>query len=197
MMSGQFKTRTAGVAHSFTAMLVTLASIGLVTTAQAQQTFTATVDGQTWESDNDGINVIPVALGTSTGTVTITAITKGFSAYPQPKGYSDTLSIVCPKPKKPERFLTTGMEQSKCRVSFTKAARSMMSPDYARIKNEGEYESTGAADGNGYVNFTKVSGKTIEGEFSVKLIDATSKKKMAISGKFSGLDKQMDSKGFN
>jgi len=197
MKSSQPKTRVARISHALTAMLAALAGVGFATSVHAQQTFTATVDGKAWESDNDGINVIPVALGTSTGTVTITAITKGFSGYPTPKGYSDNISIVCPKPKKPERFLTTGMEQSKCRVSFTKAARSMMSPDYAKIKNEGEYESKGAAGDKGYVNFTKVSGKAIEGEFSVELVEATSKKKIAVSGKFSGVDKQMDSKGFN
>jgi len=136
MKLSQPKTRVARISHALTAMLAALAGVGFATSVHAQQTFTATVDGKAWESDNDGINVIPVALGTSTGTVTITAITKGFSGYPTPKGYSDNLSIVCPKPKKPERFLTTGMEQSKCRVSFTKAARSIMSPDYAKIKTK-------------------------------------------------------------
>ena len=80
MKLSQPKTRVARISHALTAMLAALAGVGFATSAHAQQTFTATVDGKAWESDNDGINVIPVALGTSTGTVTITAITKGFSA---------------------------------------------------------------------------------------------------------------------
>ena len=61
-------------------------TLGFAASAHAQQSFTATVDGKTWESDNDGINVIPVSTG---GSVTITAVSKGFSAYPPPKGFAD------------------------------------------------------------------------------------------------------------
>ncbi|HPT57209.1 MAG TPA: hypothetical protein PLK42_11060, partial [Casimicrobium sp.] len=62
------KKQTARISSVLTGMLVALASVGFATGVHAQQTFTATVDGKAWESDNDGINVIPVALGTSTGT---------------------------------------------------------------------------------------------------------------------------------
>lgn len=193
----KFKVSFSPRTRAVLAAAVAVATIGVAGNAFAQQTFTALIDGKTWESDNDGINVVPEGDGNRTGTVTITAITKGFSAYPPPKGYSDNLTIVCPKPKKPERFLTTGMAQSKCRVSFTKAGRNMMSPDYAKIKNEGEYTASGAAGDKGYVNFTKVAGKMIEGEFSTELVEITSKKRISVSGKFSGLDQQMGSIGFN
>jgi hypothetical protein len=172
-------------------------TLGLAATASAQQSFIATVDGKSWESDNDGVNVIPVALGSSRGTVTITATSKGFSGYPTPKGFPDSFSIVCPMPKKAERMTTARGSSEPCRVSFTKAARSMMSPDYAKTKNEGEFVTSGAAGDKGYVNFTKVSGKNVEGEFSVELTDETSKRKIAVSGKFSGIDQQVGSKGFN
>jgi hypothetical protein len=165
--------------------------------AHAQQSFTATVDGKAWESDNDGINVIPVALGTSGGTVTITATTKGYSAYPPPKGFADSFSITCPLPRKPERMTTARSSSEVCRVSFTKAARSIMSPDYAKTKNEGEFVTKGGAGDKGYVNFTKVTGKNIEGEFSVELTEETTKQKIAVSGKFKGVDQQVGSKGFN
>jgi hypothetical protein len=179
------------------ALATSALTLGLSASAIAQQSFTATVDGKTWESDNDGINVIPVALGTSRGTVTITATSKGFSGYPTPKGFPDSFSIVCPMPKKPERMPTARSSSEVCRVGFTKAARSMMSPDYAKTKNEGEFISKGDTGDKGYVNFTKVSGKNIEGEFSVELTEETSKKKIAVSGKFSGIDRQVGSKGFN
>jgi hypothetical protein len=174
-----------------------IATFGFAATAQAQQSFNASVDGKTWESDNDGINVMPVALGTSRGTVTITATSKGFSGFPTPKGFPDNFSIVCPMPKKAERMTTARSSSDVCRVSFTKAARSMMSPDYAKTKNEGEFLTAGNAGDKGYVNFTKVSGKNIEGEFSVELTEETSKKKIAVTGKFVGIDQQVGSKGFN
>ena len=180
----------------FTAALV-IATLGFATSAQAQQSFTATVDGKAWESDNDGINVVPVALGSSEGTVTITASSKGFSAYPPPKGFPDRLSIVCPMPKKAERMTTARGSSEVCRVSLTKAERSIMSPDYAKTKNDGEFATLGSTGDRGYVNFTLVAGKTIVGEFSVELTEATTKKKIAVSGKFSGVDRQLGSKGFN
>jgi hypothetical protein len=174
-----------------------IATISFAATVQAQQSFTATIDGKSWESDNDGINVIPVAPGTSRGTVTITATSKGFSGYPTPKGFPDSFSIVCPMPKKAERMTTARGSSDVCRVSFTKAQRSMMSPDYAKTRNEGEFVSMGDAGDKSYVNFTKVSGKTIDGEFSVELIEEVSKKKIAVTGKFVGIDQQVGSKGFN
>jgi hypothetical protein len=172
-------------------------ALGFATAASAQQSFNATVDGKAWESDNDGINVIPVALGSSRGTVTITATSKGFSGYPPPKGFPDNFSIVCPVPKKAERMGTARGSSDVCRVSFTRAARSMLSPDYAKTKNEGEFMTTGSAGDKGYVNFTKVSGKNVEGEFAVELTEETSKKKITVAGKFSGVDQQVGSKGFN
>jgi hypothetical protein len=184
--------------RSFASLAVlSIASVGFAATALAQQSFTATVDGKAWESDNDGINVVPVALGSSRGAVTITATSKGFSGYPTPKGFPDSFSIVCPMPKKPERMTTARSSSDVCRVNFTKAARSMMSPDYAKTKNEGEFITKGDAGDKGFVNFTKVSGKNIEGDFAVELTEETSKKKITVSGKFIGVDKQVGSKGFN
>ena len=171
-----------------------IASLGFTTGVNAQQSFSATVDGKPWESDDAGINVIPVALG---GTVTITATSKGFSAYPPPKGFPDSFAIVCPMPKKPVRMTTTRGSSEVCRVNFTKAERNIMSPDYANTKNEGEFATVGTASDKGYVNFTQLKGKTIEGEFSVELTEETTKKKITVSGKFAGVDRQVGSKGFN
>lgn len=173
---------------------VVIATLGFATGVHAQQSFSATVDGKPWESDNAGINVIPVPLG---GTVTITAVSKGFSAYPPPTGSPDRFSIVCPMPKKPERMATKHSSSEVCRVSFTRAARNIMSPDYAKTKNEGEFVTARSANDKGYVNFTKVAGKTIESEFSVELTEETTKKKIAVNGKFVGVDRQVGSRGFN
>ena len=181
--------------HALSALIAAaIATFGFATNVHAQQSFSATIDGTPWESDNAGINVIPVAMG---GSVTITAASKGFSAYPPPKGFADSFSIVCPLPKKPERMTTARGSSEVCRVIFTKAARNIMSPDWAKTKNEGEFATLGRAGDKGYVNFTKVSGKNIEGEFSVELTEETTKKKIAVSGKFAGVDRQMGSKGFN
>ena len=171
-----------------------IATLALATNVHAQQSFSATVDGMPWESDNAGITVIPVPLG---GTVTIIATSKGFSAYPPPKGFADNFSIVCPMPKKPERMTTARGSSEVCRVRFTKAARNIMSPDVAKTKNEGEFVTGRSAGDKGYVNFTKVAGKNIEGEFSVELTEETTKQKIAVTGKFAGVDRQVGSKGFN
>ncbi len=171
-----------------------IATLGFASGVHAQQSFSAIVDGTPWESDNAGINVIPVPMR---GTVTIIATSKAFSAYPPPKGFPDSFSIVCPMPKKPERMTTARGSSEVCRVSFTKSARNIMSPDWAKTKNEGEFVTLGRAGDKGYVNFTKVSGKTIEGEFSVELTEETTKKKIAVNGKFVGIDRQVGSNGFN
>ena len=181
--------------HPIGALLTAVtATLGFATGAHAQQSFSATVDGMPWESDNAGINVIPVPIG---GTVTITATSKGFSAYPPPKGFPDSFSIVCPIPKKSERMTTARGSSDACRVSFTKAERNIMSPDWAKTKNEGEFVTARSANDKGYVNFTKVAGKTIEGEFSVELTEETTKKRIAVTGKFVGVDRQIGSTGFN
>ena len=180
--------------RNFATAAAAVGTLGFAASAHAQQSFTATVDGKAWESDHAGITVIPVPLS---GTVTITAASKGFSSYPPPKGYADQFLISCPLPKKPQRFITTRNQSSGCRVSFPNAARNIMSPDWAKIKNEGEYESKGGSNDKGYVNFTTVSGKDIEGEFSVDLFEEKTKKKITVSGKFRGIDRQVGSNGFN
>ena len=185
------KTSVSALGALITAVIATL---GLATNVHAQQSFSATVDGTPWESDNAGINVIPVPLG---GTVTIIASSKGFSAYPPPKGFADNFSITCPMPKKPERMTTARSSAEVCRVKFTKAARNIMSPDVAKTKNEGLFVTAGSAGDKGYVNFTKVAGKNIEGEFLVELTEETTKKKIAVNGKFVGVDRQVGSNGFN
>lgn len=163
--------------------------------AWAQQAFTATVGGQAWASDHDGITVVPVETSGGNGTVTIRAVTKGFSGWPTPKGFPDAFSIVCPLLRKAEKVMVGVTGNRDCRVSFIKAERNMMSPDYKTTKNEGKFESI--SGGDGFVNFTRVQGKTIEGEFSAELVDARTKTKLPVSGKFKGLDEQVGSKGFN
>ena len=171
-----------------------LGTLGFAATAQAQQTFTATVDGAPWESDNTGITVIPVGMS---GTVTISAVSKGFSAYPPPKGFADRFTITCPMPKKPERFIATRNDSNGCRLRFTKAARDIMSPDWATTKHEGEFETVAGNSDKSFVNFVAVAGKAIEGEFSAELVETTTKKRIAVTGKFRGVDRQVGSKGFN
>jgi hypothetical protein len=157
----------------------------------AQQTFTATLDGKSFESDNDGITVVPTK-----GSVSISARTKGYGAYPPPKGFADRLSIVCPLPKTPQKFATEG-SGGLCTIQWVIAGRSMMDADYKTTPNEGDFVSGKSSGKSGFVNFTKVAGKTIEGEFSAELIDAKTKKKVVATGKFKGVDEQMGSKGFN
>jgi len=163
--------------------------------AWAQQAFTATVGGQAWASDHDGITVVPVETSGGGSTVTLRAVTKGFSGWPTPKGFPDAFSLLCPLPRKAEKVAVGVTGNRDCRISFTKAERSLMSPDYKTTPNEGEF--TSVSGGNGFVNFTRVQGKTIEGEFSAELVNTKTKAKLPVSGKFKGLDEQVGSKGFN
>ena len=117
-------------------LTVVVASLGFATGVHAQQRFSAVVDGAAWESDDAGINVIPVVSG---GTVTITATSRDSSAYPPPKGFPDRFSMVCPITKKPEHMTTARGSSEVCRVSFTKAARNIVSPDHAKTKNERKF----------------------------------------------------------
>ncbi len=164
-------------------------------TAQTKQSFTATVDGKSWESDHDGITVVPVTMGS--GNVTIIAITKGFSGYPPPKGFADRFTLMCPLPKAAVKFQVGTPSSTQCFVKFARAERSMMSPDYKTTPNEGEFTSDAKASAKGSVNFTKVAGKLIEGDFQATLTDQKTKKTITVEGKFKGLDEQVGSKGFN
>jgi hypothetical protein len=76
--------------------VVMSAALVFAPAAAAQQVFTATVDGKPFESDHDGITVVPVTTG---NTVTITARSKGFGAYPAPKGHANRRRsfALCPK----------------------------------------------------------------------------------------------------
>jgi hypothetical protein len=182
------KINTCYFVNAFAAIL---SSIAFSNAIHAQQTFTATLDGKPFESDNDGITVVPTS-----GSVSISARTKGYGAYPPPKGFADRLSIVCPLPKTPQKFSTEG-SGGLCTIQWVIAGRSMMDADYKTTPNEGGFVSGKAGAKGGFVNFTKVTGKTIEGEFSAELVDTRTKKKIIATGKFKGIDDQYGSKGFN
>ncbi|TAG04401.1 MAG: hypothetical protein EAZ43_04745 [Betaproteobacteria bacterium] len=184
--------RTFRFAYCF-ASAAALLTLGFTSAASAQQTFTATLDGKPFESDNDGITVVPE---TRSGTVSISARTKGFGAYPPPKGFSDRVSIMCPLPKAPQKFSTVGSGGT-CSVRWVIAGRSFTDADYKTTPNEGEFASAISGAKNGSVNFTKVVGKTIEGEFSVELVEMKTKRTVLAVGKFKGIDEQYGSKGFN
>jgi hypothetical protein len=177
--------------------LAALASLLIASTATAQtkQSFTATVDGKSWESDHDGITVVPVTMGS--GNVTIMASTKGFSGYPPPKGFADKFTLMCPLPKAAVTFPVGTPSSTQCYVKLVRAERSMMSPDYKTTPNEGEFTSEVASAAKGSVIFSKVAGKLIEGDFKATLTDKKTKKTIAVEGKFKGLDEQVGSKGFN
>jgi hypothetical protein len=169
-----------------------IASLG-VASASAQQSFTATVDGKAFESEHDAITVVPTTVG---NTVSISARTKGFMTLPRPKGFPDQLAIICPLPKAPQKF-STSSSGGACLVKWTKAPRSMMDADYKTTPHEGEFTSNQAPRDSGFVNFTVVKGKTIEGDFDAQLVDKSTKKTIRVTGKFKGIDEQYGSKGFN
>jgi hypothetical protein len=161
--------------------------------ASAQQSFDANIDGAGWRSDHDGITVIPVIIGN--GSVTILATSKGHSSFPPPKGFPDQFSIVCPLPKQATRFDAGIATKKSCAITFTRAMRNATHADFKTTRNEGVFESEASA--KGFVNFTRVTGKEIEATFEANLVDAKTKRRLQVTGKFKGVDEQVGSKGFN
>jgi hypothetical protein len=82
-------------------------------------------------------------------------------------------------------------------VRWVVAGRGLTDPDYKTTPNEGDYLSGKTGHSAGFVNFSVVKGKTVEGDFSAELLDAKTKKKILVNGKFKGVDEQYGSKGFN
>lgn len=155
---------------------------------EIKQSLKATVSGAVtgvFESDNDGINVVPVA-----GSFNIQASTKGFMGYPPPPGHPNRLSISCDTPKAPAKLKMGSGNAGTCRASYTVNDRGMMNAK----PFDAQYASIGDADS--YVDITKIKGKIIEAKFVIKLVDNATKQAITLTGTVQGEDRQMGSKGF-
>ena len=149
------------------------------------QSLKANIDGSSFESDDPGVLLVPVA-----GSFTISAITKGFSAYPGPAGLSDRLMFGCRGYEaKPHKYSIEDFRSGRCNAGFTKGqSKQTMGKPVA------EYESRrDATQQKSFIEITSASGKVIEGKFLVELVPEGSPKgtkAIVAEGTFKAEDRQ-------
>ncbi|MEQ1519601.1 MAG: hypothetical protein ABL931_24265 [Usitatibacteraceae bacterium] len=166
------------------ALLAALTILAPTVHAGTTQTLKATIDGSVFESDDDGITLVPVARS-----FTIAAITKGFSNYPSPPGLSDGLTIACRSfDAKPRKYASGDFAMGVCTATFTKGRSKQ-----AFGKPVAEYEvSRKTPAPKTFVEITKVSGKVIEGRFFLEMTQEGGSKRMMADGTFTAEDRQKE-----
>lgn len=167
-----------------TLFVTVLLAAALPISAQAEtQTLKATVDGKVFESDDDGITLVPVARS-----FTINAITKGFSGYPSPPGLSDRLVMVCGNYEgKPRTYTAQDFKDSVCHASFTQGvSKQPMGKPQASFSLINKTPM-----GKSVVQITKVSGKVMEGKFLLEMVETEGSKKLTVEGTFKAENRQI------
>lgn len=150
-----------------------------------KQALKANVGGAVFESDDDGILLVPTK-----GSFTISASTKGFSAYPSPPGLSDRLMIACRNfESKPIKYSTADFSDGRCNASFTKGQSKQPFG-----KPVAEYASRRDATlKKSFIEITGAKGKVMEGKFLVELVLEDSPKgtkPIVAEGTFTAEDRQ-------
>jgi hypothetical protein len=147
------------------------------------QSLKAHIGSTVFESDDDGITLVPLPGGE----FSLSASTKGASAWPPPKTPIDRLAIVCDglEPGKPFKLDGKSFERSSCDVTFTQGTRA-----YGE-KPDAEY----SLDKNVTTHFfevTRASGKVYEGRFRFELKhDDTGVRLLIEQGGFKAEDRQL------
>ena len=163
-------------------------AMGLLIAACAQtamaetQSLKATIDGKVFESDDDGITLIPVA-----GSFSLSASTKGFSRYPSPPGLSDRLAIACRNFEgNAVKYTADDFAYGRCNASFAKGrSKQPFGKDEALFEVNRKSISPKTM-----VEITKASGKVIEGRFVLEMMEEGKAKKISVEGTFRAEDRQ-------
>jgi hypothetical protein len=160
---------------------LSLAAISTFAHAE-KQTLKATIGDKVFESDDEGITLVPVK-----DSFTISAITKGFMAYPSPPGLSDMLSISCRQfDAKPRKYTADDFAYGRCNATFAKGrSKQPFGKDEATYKVNQKKVSPKT-----FVEITKVSGKVMEGRFSIEMMEEDGTKKVNVEGAFKAEDRQ-------
>ena len=164
--------------------VATLAGIvvtSLPATAATPQNLSATIDGNKFESDDDGI----LYLMPTTGVLNLSASTKGASAYPPPKTPIDRLSVICRGfDGKPVKFIAKDFGNHGCEARFIKGQSKVPFGE-----PEAEYDSRYGK--NNTFEVTSVKGKVIEGKFHFEMKEKKPKAALVvIDGTFNAEDRQ-------
>jgi hypothetical protein len=154
------------------------------TAAQAEtQSLQAHVGTKVFESDDDGITLVPLPGGA----FSLSASTKGASAWPPPKTPIDRLAIVCDglEPGKAFKLDSLAFERSNCSVTFTEGTRPYgEDPDaeYSIDKNAKTH----------LFEVTRAAGKIYEGRFHFELKNDKTGARLSIEqGSFKAEDRQL------
>ncbi len=167
------------IASVFSTMLLIVLPTAVVQ-AETVQSLQATVDGKSFVSDDDSINLIPVK-----DDFTLVALTAGASDWPPPKPPVDRLAIVCDgyQEGQPLVLAASDFDRSLCNVTFSVGHRGMgQAPD-------DEYQLDKSFADNRF-EITSAKGKVIEGRFVFRLKDASGKTVMVEDGRFLAEDRQ-------
>jgi len=149
--------------------------------AETPQSFAAQVGDIAFESGDAEITLVPIA-----GSFSLSASTRGASAYPPPKTRIDRLSIVCDgfADGKPLVLDHRSFERSVCNVTFDKGTKPM----------GGSPEATYQLDKNSADNRFEIksaSGKVYEGSFTFRLKDGQGNAISVSQGRFKAEDRQL------
>ncbi|MCQ4165227.1 hypothetical protein [Tahibacter harae] len=161
----------------FSAVLLPLA-------AQAEtQTFSAQIGGAEFVSDDDSISLVPA--GNASGSFSLSASSKGASAWPPPKTPVDRLSIICGGLAAGQRLkLDSGnFSRAECDVRFSKGVKTMGGDPDAEYKLDKQHA------GNQF-EIERAEGKRYAGRFSFRLLDAAGQAH-DVSGSFQAEDRQL------
>lgn len=148
------------------------------------QSMSATIAGNAFTSDDDGITLVPI--GNSSGSFSLTATTAGGSAYPPPKTRIDRLAIVCSglSANSPVTLDSATFSRAECDVRFSLGVKPMGGDPDA------EYRLDKAHAGNRFV-VEAVSAKRYTGRFQFHLVDAKGATYEVVDGRFVAEDRQL------
>jgi hypothetical protein len=175
-------TRAAKQSLSILLSIMTIAIATHATAKGETQTLKATIGEKVFESDDEGITLVPVAKS-----FTLSAITKGFMKYPSPPGLSDQLNISCRRfENNPRKYTAEDFKSGTCNASFAKGRSKQPFG-----KDEAKYVTTGkVSHAKTFVDVTKVSGKVMEGRFLIEMMEEDGAKKITVDGTFKAEDRQ-------
>ncbi|MEP6483975.1 MAG: hypothetical protein ABJB01_05955 [Rudaea sp.] len=150
-------------------------AIASTSTAAETQSFTATIDGAKFISDDDSILLVPLKSSFS-----LSAATQGASAYPPPKTPIDRISIMCKVEMQPVKLSRADMSDGTCEATLTKGSD----------KSAGEY-SLDKQNADNALEITAVKGKTMDGTFRFHMKNKAGASAVIADGKFRAEDRQL------
>jgi len=162
-------------------LILTTVAATVVVHAETPQSFSAKVGDIALESGDAEITLVPIGHNFS-----LSASTRGASAYPPPKTRIDRLSIVCDGFAEGKVLLLDhrSFERSVCDVTFDKGTKPM----------GGSPDATWRLDKNSTENrfeLTAVGDKVYEGTFSFSLKDSQGNTIGVTQGRFKVEDRQL------